>query len=57
MDLTERNGGLELAGTDYVSKYIWMLAIGMMVVGVVFAVLDRCDLLPSHPAAAVAGTV
>jgi len=31
---------------DYVSAWILRLAIGMMVLGVVFAVLDRYELLP-----------
>jgi hypothetical protein len=48
--------GLERDETDYVSGWILALAIGMIVVGTVFAVLDWCDLLPSLPAAAaVAG--
>jgi hypothetical protein len=41
---------------DYVSAWILRLAIGMIVVGAVFATLDWCHLLPSLPAAAtVAG--
>jgi hypothetical protein len=32
------------------------LAIGMMVLGALFAVLDRYQLLPPLPAAAVAGS-
>ena len=31
---------------DYVSTWILRLAIGMMVLGVVFAVLDRYEFLP-----------
>ena len=31
---------------DYVSAWILRLAVGMMVLGVVFAVLDRYELLP-----------
>jgi hypothetical protein len=31
---------------DYVSAWILRLAIGMMMLGVVFAVLDRYELLP-----------
>ena len=38
------------------SGWILSLAIGMIVLGTVFAVLDRYDLLPALPAAAVAGT-
>jgi hypothetical protein len=34
---------------DYVSVWILRLAIGMMVLGVVFAVLDRYELLPHLP--------
>jgi hypothetical protein len=37
--------------TDYVSGWILSVAIGMIVLGTVFAVLDWCDLLPL-PAAA-----
>ena len=41
---------------DYVSAWILRLAIGMMVLGAVFAALDWCHLLPPLPAAAaVAG--
>jgi hypothetical protein len=41
---------------DYVSAWILRLAIGMIVVGAVFATLDWYHLLPSLPAAAtVAG--
>jgi hypothetical protein len=47
--------GLERGETDYVSGWILSLAIGMIVLGTVFAVLDWCDLLPALPAAAVAG--
>jgi hypothetical protein len=39
---------------DNVSAWILRLAVGMMVLGAVFAVLDRCHLLPQPPAAAVA---
>jgi hypothetical protein len=31
---------------DYVSAWLRRLAFGMMVLGVVFATLDWCDLLP-----------
>ena len=48
--------GLNQANTDEVSAWIRMLAIGMIVIFVVFATLDWCDLLPPLPAAAVAGT-
>ena len=34
---------------DYVSAWILRLAVGMMVLGVVFAVLDRFELLPQLP--------
>jgi hypothetical protein len=37
---------------DYVSAWILRLAIGMMVLGAVFAALDWCHLLPPLPAAA-----
>jgi hypothetical protein len=48
--------GLERDETDYVSGWILSLAIGMIVLGTLFAVLDWCDLLPALPgAAAVAG--
>jgi hypothetical protein len=46
--------GIERDETDYVSGWILTLAIGMIVLGTVFAVLDLCDLLPPLPAAAVA---
>jgi hypothetical protein len=45
----ERNISLDQAGTDYVSKCIRMIAVGMMVLGVLFAVLDRYELLPQLP--------
>ena len=48
--------GLNQANTDEVSAWTRMLAIGMIVIFVVFATLDWCDLLPPLPAAAVAGT-
>jgi hypothetical protein len=51
-----REIGIERDETDYVSGWILSLAIGMIVLGTVFAVLDWCDLLPRLPAAAaVAG--
>jgi hypothetical protein len=50
----ERDIGLERDETDYVSAWILALAVGMIVLGTVFAVLDLCDLLPPLPAAAVA---
>jgi hypothetical protein len=40
--------------SDGVSSFLRMLAIRMMVLGAVFAVLDRCNCLPQLPAAAVA---
>jgi hypothetical protein len=40
--------------TDHVSRWIRMLAIGMMVLGAVFAVLDGCELLPLPGPVAVA---
>jgi hypothetical protein len=43
----QRDSGLD--EIDYVSAWIMRLAIGMMVVGVVFAVLDRYELLPHVP--------
>jgi hypothetical protein len=45
---------IERDETDYVSAWILAVAIGMIVLGTVFAVLDRYDLLPPLPAAAVA---
>ena len=44
------------AATEYVSKYIRMLAVGVMVLGVAFAVLDRCQLLPRLPEVAAVAT-
>jgi len=52
----ERDSGLDHANTDDVSAWIRMLAIAMIVIFVVFATLEWCDLLPSLPAATVAGT-
>ena len=46
-----REIGIERDETDYVSGWILSLAIGMIVLGTVFAVLDWCDLLPPLPAA------
>lgn len=54
IDRDVRGVGLDRAETDYVSRWIRMLAIGMMVLGVVFAVLDGCELLPLPAPAAVA---
>jgi hypothetical protein len=42
----ERNIDLDQAGTDYVSKRIRMLVIGLIVLGAAFAVLDWYELLP-----------
>jgi len=56
MDFTdERDISFDQGKKDHVTTYIRMLAIGMMVLGVVFAVLDRCHLLPPLPAAAATG--
>jgi hypothetical protein len=49
-----REVGLDRAETDDVSRWIRMLAIGMMVLGVVFAVLDGCELLPLPGPVAIA---
>jgi len=49
-----RSIGIERDETDYVSGWILALAMGMIVLGTVFAVLDGYDLLPPLPAAAVA---
>ena len=46
----QRDIGLEQAGTDYVSKRIRKLAIGLIVLGAVFAVLDRSQLFHRCPA-------
>jgi hypothetical protein len=54
MNLAERDIGFERAGTDYVSRCIRLLAVGMIVLGVVFGVLDEYGLLPQLPAATVA---
>jgi hypothetical protein len=54
MGFDQRDSGLD--EIDYVSAWILRLAIGMMVLGVVLAVLERYHLLPPLPAAAVAGT-
>jgi hypothetical protein len=43
---------IERDETDYVSAWILAVAIGMIVLGTVFAVLDRYDLLPPLPAVA-----
>jgi hypothetical protein len=40
-------------GRDHVSAWILRLAVGMIVLGLVFAVLDRFELLPPLPAAAI----
>jgi hypothetical protein len=47
--IDERENGLE---TDKVSRWILTLAVGMIVLGTAFAVLDWCGLLPPLPAAA-----
>jgi hypothetical protein len=46
----QRDSGLD--EIDFVSAWILRLAIGMIVLGALFAVLDRCQLLPSLPGAA-----
>jgi hypothetical protein len=51
----ERRVGPDPAESDYVSRWIRMLAIGMMVLGAVFAVLGGCELLPLPAPVAVAG--
>lgn len=40
--------------TDPITTWILGLAVGMIVLGEVFGLLDLCDLLPPLPAAAVA---
>lgn len=40
--------------TDKVSRWIMTLAVGMIVLGTAFAVLDWYDLLPPVPAATIA---
>ena len=45
----ERRVGPDPAESDYVSRWIRMLAIGMMVLGAVSATLDWFQLLPSIP--------
>jgi hypothetical protein len=42
------------AETDRVSSFIRALAVGMIVLGAVFGVLDRWHLLPQLPAATAA---
>ena len=49
MELAKRD--IAHAGTDHVSRFIRALAIGMLVLGVVFAALDRYQLLPQLPVA------
>jgi hypothetical protein len=46
--------GHKQADTDRVSSFIQMLAIGMVVLGIVFGVLDQYHLLPQLPVVAVA---
>jgi hypothetical protein len=45
-----REIGIERDEMDYVSRWILRLAIGMIVLGTAFAVLDWCDSFP-HVAA------
>jgi hypothetical protein len=56
MGFDQRDIGLD--EIDYISAWFLRLAIDMMVLGALFAVLDRYQLLPPLPAAevAVAGT-
>jgi hypothetical protein len=44
MDFAERD-------TDHVSRFIRALAIGLMVLGAMFGVLDQYQLLPQPPVA------
>jgi hypothetical protein len=53
MESDKRDSGLD--EFDHVSAWILRLAVGMVVLGAVFAVLDRFDLLPLPAAAVVAG--
>jgi len=50
----QRDSGLD--EIDYVSAWILRLAIGMIVLGIVFAALDRYQLLPPLPAEAAVAT-
>jgi hypothetical protein len=50
MRLDQREIGLD--EMDHVSAWILRLAVGMMVLGAVFATLDWYELLPSLPAVA-----
>jgi hypothetical protein len=50
-----RETGFDQANTDDISVWIRMLAIGMIVIFVVFATLDWYDLLPPLPSATAAG--
>jgi hypothetical protein len=52
MDLAKRDLSSDHAAPDHVSRFIRALAIGMIVLGTVFAVLDWYGLLPQVPAAA-----
>jgi hypothetical protein len=54
-DTVKPERGPHPAETDHVSRMIRILAIGMMVLGAVFAVLDGCELLPLPAPVAVAG--
>jgi hypothetical protein len=53
MESDKRDSGLD--EFDHVSAWILRLAVGMIVLGAVFATLDRFDLLPLPAAAVVAG--
>jgi hypothetical protein len=52
MESDKRDSGLD--EFDHVSAWILRLAVGMIVLGAVFAALDRFDLLPLPAAAVVA---
>jgi hypothetical protein len=53
----ERDIGLDERETDYVTAWIRTLAIGMIVLFVVFALFDWYELLPPLPGAAAARAV
>jgi hypothetical protein len=53
MRFTDRRD-IDLDEIDHVSAWLLRLAVGMMVLGAVFAVLDRVHLLPPLPAVAMA---
>jgi hypothetical protein len=45
----ERDIGIERDETDYVSAWILALAVGMIVLGTLFAVLDRYQFFDHFP--------